>query len=46
LLGGHGILVPAPETPAAEITLARDQATVADSLGEAANRVIAMPEHR
>ncbi len=46
LLGGHGILVPALETPAAEITLARDQATVADSLGEAANRVTAMPGHR
>ncbi|MGI9078273.1 MAG: D-glycero-alpha-D-manno-heptose-1,7-bisphosphate 7-phosphatase [Gemmatimonadaceae bacterium] len=49
-LGGHGILVPTPETPPAEITLARGEASVADSLGEAVSRTIAwvpgMPKHR
>ena len=39
-LGGHGILVPTQETPTAEITLARKEASVADSLAEAVDNIM------
>ncbi len=50
LLGGKGILVPTPETPGAEIILAQAEATVANSLEHAVNKIITsppkIPEHR
>ncbi|GJG87748.1 D,D-heptose 1,7-bisphosphate phosphatase [Gemmatimonadetes bacterium T265] len=40
-LGGYGVLVPSPDTPAAELTRARDEHAVVATLGNAVARVLA-----
>ncbi|MCC6318581.1 MAG: HAD-IIIA family hydrolase [Gemmatimonadaceae bacterium] len=39
-LGGYGVLVPAPDTPEADVIWARGHADIADSLEEAAQRYL------
>ena len=41
VLGGHGFLIPAPSTPAADVERARGFGLVRDSLGDVAREIIA-----
>jgi histidinol-phosphate phosphatase family protein len=41
-LGGTGILIPGPRTPAEDVARARERFTTADTLDDAVNRVLAL----